>query len=61
MRNVLFRGRAGRRLFARFEKLQKLSARTSSDANARMVKIAGIWLAGLYITCLLFSAYAIAG
>ena len=60
MRNVLFRGRAGRQLFAQYEKLPGLAARTSSRLDARTARTAGICLACIYLTCLLFSAYAIA-
>lgn len=59
MRNVLFRGRMGRRLFARYEKLPQLSARTPSKIDASTARTAGICLACVYVACLLFSAYAI--
>ncbi|EHR01828.1 hypothetical protein ABIC03_001557 [Bradyrhizobium sp. RT6a] len=60
MRNVLFRGRPGRQLFAQYEKLPGLATRTSSRLDARTARTAGICLACIYLTCLLFSAYAIA-
>lgn len=60
MRNVFFRGRAGRQLFAQYEKLPRLAARTRSPVDARVARTAGIGLACVYLTCLLFSAYAIA-
>lgn len=60
MRNVLFRGRARRRLFAQYEKLPELANRTNSRLDARTARTAGIFLACVYLTCLLFSAYAIA-
>jgi hypothetical protein len=60
MRNVLFRGRAGRQLFASYEKLPKLATRTTSRLDARTARIAGIALTCVYLACLLLSAYAIA-
>lgn len=60
MRNVLFRGRMGRRLFARYEKLPKLAGRPPSHVDESMVKTVGICLACVYVACLLFSALAIA-
>ncbi|MET4116370.1 hypothetical protein ABIB85_002910 [Bradyrhizobium sp. JR1.5] len=60
MRNVLFRGRARRQLFGQYEKLPELATRTNSRLDARTTRTAGICLACVYITCLLFSAYAIA-
>jgi hypothetical protein len=60
MRNVLFRGRMGRRLFARYGNLPKLAGRPPSRVDERMVRTAGICLACVYVACLVFSALAIA-
>ena len=59
MRNVLFRGRAGRQLFAQYEKLPGFAAGTSSRVDARMARTVGISLACIYLACLLVSAYTI--
>jgi len=60
MRNVLFRGRMGRRLFARYEKLPQLAAHRPPNIDASTARTAGICLACVYVACLLFAAYAIA-
>lgn len=60
MRNVLFRGRAGRQLFAQYQKLPRLRAKAGSRADARAARTTGMVLACVYVACLLLSAYAIA-
>lgn len=60
MRNILFRGRVGRQLFAKYEKLPMLAARTTSRVDARTARTAGIAVTCVYLTFLLLSAYAIA-
>lgn len=60
MRNVLFRGRAGRQLFAQYQELVPLRPGASSRADARAARAAGVSLACVYLACLLLSAYAIA-
>ena len=60
MRNILFRGRAGRHFFVQYQKLPRISSATCSRAEARMARTAGMGLACVYIACLLLSAYAIA-
>lgn len=60
MRNVLFRGRAGRQLFAQYQQLPRLRAKAGSRADARAARTAGMALACVYVACLLLSAYAMA-
>lgn len=60
MRNVVFRGRAGRQLSAQYQHLSRLRAKAGSRGNARAARTTGMVLACVYVTCLLLSAYAIA-
>lgn len=60
MRNVLFRGRAGRHLFTQFQQLPQLRAKAGSGADSRAARTTGMALACVYVACLLLSAYAMA-
>jgi hypothetical protein len=60
MRNILFRGRAGRQLFEKCRQLPRPERTRRSRAEARVARTAGIGLACVYLACLALAAYGMA-